>query len=125
VFKHLLSRFYSSSVRFSYWRGRKNHEVDLLADTGGRLIPFEVKYRTQHTGKRELKGLIELCETKAIEHAYVVTRSLHDFGPFGDKQISSKTNSQMPAHLMRIPAPLLCYWLGASEVETGEQPVRM
>jgi len=117
VFKHLLSRYYASSVRFSYWRGRKHHEVDLLADVGGQFVPFEVKYRNQHTGKRELKGLLELCETKPIEQGYVVTRSMHDFGPFGDKTTSSTMNTL----LMRIPAPLLCYWLGASELDSAEQ----
>jgi predicted AAA+ superfamily ATPase len=121
VFKHLLSRYYASSVRFSYWRGRKHHEVDLLADAGGQLIPFEVKYRSQHTGKRELKGLIELCDTKAITHGYVVTRSMHDFGQINDKLLGDHTRTQ----LIRIPAPLLCYWLGASELDSNEQPISM
>lgn len=121
VFKHLLSRYYASSVRFSYWRGRKHHEVDLLADTGGQLIPFEVKYRSQHTGKRELKGLIELCDTKAITHGYIVTRSMHDFGQINDKLLGDHTQTQ----LIRIPAPLLCYWLGASELDSNEQPISM
>jgi len=121
VFKHLLSRYYASSVRFSYWRGRKHHEVDLLADAGGQLIPFEVKYRSQHTGKRELKGLIELCDTKAITHGYVVTRSMHDFGQINDKLLGDHMRTQ----LIRIPAPLLCYWLGASELDSNEQPISM
>jgi hypothetical protein len=41
------------------------------------LIPFEVKYRAQHTGARELKGLIELCEQKTAR-SHIVTKSLDD-----------------------------------------------
>jgi len=50
--------------------------IDLVAEVGGELIPFEVKYRAQHTGARELKGLVELCQSKRIERGYVVTKSL-------------------------------------------------
>jgi predicted AAA+ superfamily ATPase len=121
VFKHLLSRCYASSVRFSYWRGRKQHEVDLLADVGDQLIPFEVKYRNQHTGKRELRGLLELCDTKTIEHGYIVTRAMQDFGRFNEKQLNDRLSTQ----LIRVPAALLCYWLGASELDSTEQPVSL
>ena len=78
VFKHLFARYYSQNVRFSYWRGKRDHEVDLVAEVAGELIPFEVKYRAQHTGARELKGLVELCQSKRIERGYVVTKSLDD-----------------------------------------------
>jgi len=64
VFKHLFARYYAHNVRFTYWRGKKEREVDLVAEVNGEVIPFEVKYRAQHTGARELKGLIELCEQK-------------------------------------------------------------
>ena len=121
VFKHLLSRCYASSVRFSYWRGRKQHEVDLLADVGDQLIPFEVRYRNQHTGKRELRGLLELCDTKTIEHGYIVTRAMQDFGGFNEKQLNDRLSTQ----LIRVPAALLCYWLGASELDSTEQPVSL
>lgn len=64
VFKHLFARYYSQAVRFSYWQNDKNQEVDLVAEVGDRLIPFEVKYRSQHTNLSDLKGLLELCEKK-------------------------------------------------------------
>lgn len=108
VFKHVFARYYAQNVRFSYWRGKRDHEVDLLADVGGELIAFEVKYRTQHAGARELKGLIELCQAKHIERAYVVTKSLDDFGPVQDLPSGATA-------ILRIPAPLLCYWMGAME----------
>ncbi|MCB1689253.1 MAG: ATP-binding protein [Halioglobus sp.] len=116
VFKHLFARYYSQNVRFSYWRGKRDHEVDLVADVGGELIPFEVKYRAQHTGARELKGLIELCASKRIERSYVVTKSLDDFGPLLKLPQKLSSGGQAPSKVMRVPAPLLCYWMGASEL---------
>src|SRR5690606_15479215 len=46
-FKHVFTRYYSSTPRFSYWQDKRNRnlEVDLIAEVGDRLIPFEVKYR--------------------------------------------------------------------------------
>jgi predicted AAA+ superfamily ATPase len=118
VFKHLFARFYKKAVRFTYWRGKKDHEVDLVAEVDARAIPFEVKYRARHTGARDLKGLLELCARKDITHGYVVTKSLDDFGLMTDLP-----SSGAPApRIMRIPAPLLCYWMGASEVSQHELP---
>ncbi|MCU0898716.1 MAG: ATP-binding protein [Burkholderiales bacterium] len=111
VFKHLFARYYPQNVRFSYWRGKKDREVDLVAEVEGHIVPFEVKYRAQHTGARELRGLIELCEQKRIDRAYVVTRSLDDFGPLA----VAAPNEATASRIMRVPAPLLCYWMGASE----------
>lgn len=112
VFKHLFARYYSRNVRFTYWRGKKDHEVDLVAEVGRELIPFEVKYRAQHTGLRDLKGLLELCQQKSIDRGYVVTKSLEDFGAIRELPDTD-------TRIMRIPAPLLCYWMGASEIPLG------
>lgn len=114
VFKHLFARYYAQNVRFSYWRGKREHEVDLVAEAGGELIPFGVKYRAQHTGARELKGLIELCQAKRIARGYVVTKSLDDFGPMQGLPLAEA--AALPTQIMRIPAPLLCYWMGSTEV---------
>ena len=108
VFKHLLARYYSQNVRFTYWIGTKKHEVDLVAAINNQIIPFEVKYRAQHTGARELKGLSEFCKKKAIEYAYVITKSFEDFGPLVLPDVNTK--------VMRIPASLLCYWMGETEL---------
>lgn len=86
-----------------------------MAEVGGEIIPFEVKYRAQHTGMRELKGLIELCESKRISRGYVITKSLDDFGLMTRPQ-PARDSDQAPAQIMRIPAPLLCYWMGATEL---------
>lgn len=112
VFKHLFARYYAQNVQFSYWRGSKEHEVDLIAQIEDQIIPFEVKYRTQHTGFKALKGLSELCKKKPVTHGYVVTKSLDDFGFLGELP-DTKTK------IMQIPATLLCYWMGASELKKG------
>lgn len=101
VFKHLFARYYARNVRFTYWRGKRDREVDLVAEVNGQVIPFEVKYRAQHTGARELQGLIELCEQRRITRGYVVTRSLDDFGLMRDMSQASESTTQ----IMRIPAP--------------------
>lgn len=107
VFKHLFARYYAHNVRFTYWRGKKDREVDLVAEVEGAIIPFEVKYRAQHTGTRELKGLLDLCAQKDISRGYVVTKDMDDFGPM---------TSDALVQIMRIPAPLLCYWMGSAEI---------
>ena len=114
VFKHLFARYYARQVRFTYWRGKQNHEVDLVvAEFGDHLIPFEVKYRAAHADPRQLKGLIELCKTKAVERAYVVTKSLDDFGLLASPD-------DVATRIMRVPAPLLCYWMGEAETHSSE-----
>lgn len=105
----MFARYYAQNVRFTYWRGKKDREVDLVAEVGGQIIPFEVKYRAQHTGLRDLKGLLELCQQKSIDHGYAVTKSLADFGLISDLPNAT-------AKIQRIPAPLLCYWMGESEL---------
>jgi len=114
VFKHLFARYYAQNVRFTYWRGKKDREVDLVAEVDGQLIPFEVKYRTQHTGLGDLKGLLELCQQKSIHRGYVVTKSLDDFGIIADLPDTT-------TRILRIPAPLLCYWIGVSELTEEQQ----
>lgn len=123
VFKHLFARYYAQNVRFTYWRGARDHEVDLVAEVGGELIPFEVKYRAQHTGVRDLKGLIELCRAKRIARGYVITKSLSDFGPMQGLPRPAPDAAQTDeTRIMRIPAPLLCWWMGATELASeGER----
>ncbi len=107
-FKHLFTRYYSRSVGFSYWRGKNDKEVDIVADLGGELVPFEVKYRSPtNTGARELKGILEFCASHQVKRGYVITRDWNDCGIFPGAQ----------ANLLKVPTPLACYWLGRSEVE--------
>jgi len=109
-FKHVFTRYYDVTIGFSYWRGSRREEVDIVADVGGRLIPFEVKYRRQHTGRDDLKGLIVLCREKRLKRGYIITRDMADFS------VLPIDTPDGTAHLLKIPAPLACYWLGRSEL---------
>ena len=106
-FKQVYMRFYEESIGFYYWRGTTDREVDIIAQLGDLIIPFEVKYKGAGVRAKDLKGLKEFCSQHKIDRAYVITRNVEDFGPIslGD----TKT--------MRIPAPLACYWLSESESE--------
>jgi predicted AAA+ superfamily ATPase len=114
-FKHVFTRFYDVSVQFAYWHGKKEVEVDIVADVEGRLVPFEVKYRGQSTGPSELKGLREFCATKKVKRGYVITRSLSDFGVLKLKE------GGIEIELIKIPASLACYWLGRSELQSANR----
>ncbi len=113
VFKHIFARYYPANVRFSYWRGKKDHEVDLVAEVGSEIIPFEVKYRSRSPSPADLKGLFEMAHQKQLERAYVVTKETDDIGVLASKA--------SPVAIMRIPAPLLCYWMGSTELESASR----
>lgn len=114
-FKHVFTRFYGVNVNFSYWRGKKNAEVDIVAEVPGRLVPFEVKYRGQNTGAGELKGMREFCAARKVRRGYVITRHLQDFGVFRLRE------DGVDIEILKIPAPLACYWLGRSELESASR----
>lgn len=109
-FKHVFTRYYDMSVGFSYWRGKRSDEVDIVADVRGRLVPFEIKYRHHHTDLDELKGIIEFCTSKKISRGYVVTRGMEDF------TVVPLDGTPASTRLLKIPALLACYWLGQSEL---------
>jgi predicted AAA+ superfamily ATPase len=115
VFKHLFARYYQRQVRFTYWRGKKDSEVDLVAEMADELVPFEVKYRGGNTGPKELRGMIELCVQKKLTRGYVITRSLSDYGLLEGLPYECATK------IFRIPAPLLCYWMGESETHSASE----
>ena len=107
-FKHVFTRYYSISIGFSFWRNSKTgNEVDLVAEVQGETIPFEVKYSDSLIDVRKLKGLREFCNAHALSRGYVITRRFNDFGPL--------TLSDSKAVVLKIPAPLACYWLSQSE----------
>ena len=78
-FNHVFTRYYRQSIGFSYWKGRKDQEVDIIASVEGRLIPFEVKYRSQATGAGDLKGLEQFCADRKVDRGYVITKDMNDF----------------------------------------------
>ncbi len=108
-FKHVFTRYYNVSMGFSYWRGKKQEEVDIVAQLEGQPVPFEVKYRRRDTGAGELKGLASFCRQKKISQGYVVTREMADFSLLPLDGVPGGTT------ILKIPAPLACYWIGQSE----------
>jgi predicted AAA+ superfamily ATPase len=114
-FKHVFARYYQRSVGFSYWHGKKHQEVDIIADMDGQLVPFEVKYRSaSKSGIGELKGMVEFCTEHKVKRGYVITRDWDDFGTIPLAKLDE-------TRLLKIPAPLACYWLGRSEIEPSEK----
>jgi predicted AAA+ superfamily ATPase len=115
-FKHVFTRYYQQSVGFSYRRGKKDQEVDIIAEVEGRLVPFEVKYRNQATGWAELKGMVEFCRERKVSLGYVITKEMADFAV-----MERETEPGVMLQLVKIPAPLACYWLGRTEI-TSQAP---
>jgi predicted AAA+ superfamily ATPase len=113
-FKHLYTRYYPEQPIFSYWQDKKNRdlEVDLIAEAGGRLVPFEVKYQDSELTPRKLKGLRLFLEEKGIQHGYVITQRWEDFGII-ETTSARKGHERDPldAKILAIPAPLACLWL--------------
>ncbi|MEI8295402.1 MAG: ATP-binding protein [Alphaproteobacteria bacterium] len=113
IFKHLFARDYPNhTMNFTYWRGKQEHEVDIVAEGDGQITPFEVKYQSQVPDLRNLKGLVELCRAKNVEYAYVISKAVDHFGQIPSPQIKTK--------IMRIPATLLCYWMGENEFQHNQ-----
>jgi predicted AAA+ superfamily ATPase len=110
-FKHVFTRYYRQSIGFTYWRGKRDREVDIISDVGGKLVPFEVKYSQQHTGLRNLAGLVEFCTRRDVDRGYVITKDIADFGI-----IRLPDNPEV--QLAKIPAALACYWLGQAEMQS-------
>jgi predicted AAA+ superfamily ATPase len=108
AFKHLYV-YYCNTARLSYWLGQNKHEVDVIAEQAENYIPFEIKQEAK-TDIRHFKGLLEFCKEKNVKQAYIVTKSLSEFG-LQEQSIAPNTQ------IMKIPAPLFCYWLGALELK--------
>lgn len=81
-FKHIYTRYYPDQPTFSYWqdKGNRSLEVDLIAETGERLVPFEVKNQDAEPTARRLKGLRLFLEERGVEHGYAITQRWEDFG---------------------------------------------
>jgi uncharacterized protein len=117
VFKHLYTRYYAASVTFSYWRGGRDYEVDLVADSKHGLVPFEIKYSQSSTGPAALKGLHRLLAERKLARGYVVTKDLKDFGKLEVERDGHKSS------ILKIPASLACYWLSQTERSSVEVSV--
>lgn len=106
-FKHVFTRYYKQSIGFSYWRHAKTQkEVDIIAETGDRLIPFEVKYRAR-IDRDDLSGLNQFCADRQVDNAYLITRDIEQFGIRKSQSPNTK--------ILSIPAVLACFWLSQLE----------
>ena len=105
-FKHVFTRYYPDQPVFSYARDKanKDREVDLVAQIGSRLVPFEVKYFDAPVTPKRLRGLCGFLEKHQIEHGYVITRRWEDFRILDEW-------SDGRHRVLAIPAALACYWL--------------
>jgi predicted AAA+ superfamily ATPase len=111
-FKHVFTRFYKQAPRFSYSRGTKDEEVDLIAELPERAVPFEVKYQDADITGKKLKGLRQFLERYDIEQGYVITQRYDDFGALElTSAAKGRERERLKAQVMAIPAPLACYWL--------------
>jgi len=118
-FNHLFARYFRQNVSFSYWHGKKDEEVDIIASVEARFVPFEIKYRSQATNRNDLKGIRQFCDERGVDRGYVITKDLFDFGLMPLSDGDSKTT------LLKIPAPLACYWLGLLELESASHTERI
>ena len=107
VFKHLATEtFRSGGMNFSYWKGVKDREVDIIAEFGDRVVPFEIKYRSkEHTTSKDLRGIVDFCKERRPGLAYAITRDPADI----------ETIAVDGSTIIKIPAPLACYLLGRFE----------
>jgi len=106
-FKHVYTHYYLRNAGFSYWRDRQGREVDVIADVGGRLVPFEVKYREQ-IDDGDMEGLRFFCDERKVDRAYLITKDTADFRII-------QAPSSGAAAILHLPASLACYWLGQME----------
>ena len=110
VFKHLVSRYYRQNIKFSYWKNKKNQEVDFVAELDKTIIPFEVKYHEERASAKDVPGLLEFITKKEASRGYVLTKSLDDFGPMRSQEPGAEK-------IMKIPALLFCWWMGKGELD--------
>ena len=57
--------------------------------------------------------MVEFCTARKVGLGYVITKEPDDFGVMERDLEPGK-----PLQIVKIPAPLACYWLGKSEIET-------
>ncbi|HRH86120.1 MAG TPA: ATP-binding protein [Rubrivivax sp.] len=115
-FKHVYTRYYGQTPRFSYWQDKRNRdlEVDLIAELGDRLVPFEVKYQDAEVTIKRLKGMRLFLEERKVQQGYVITQRWDDFKVLDVTSArTGQEQAKLDAQILSIPAPLACYWLSA------------
>ncbi len=75
----------NSIEMISFWR-TPQHEVDIIKNTENKIIPVEVKYKTQ-IDRKDIKNIIKFMEEFGIKRGFVVTKDLLEQEKIGDKEI--------------------------------------
>lgn len=110
-FKHLYTRYYSAAPNLAYWVGKKDHEVDVVADFGDRVVPFEVKYQDSALTGADLVGLRMFCEKHEPEYGYVITQRWTELGPITLTSAKRSSKETIKTKTIRVPATLACLLL--------------
>jgi len=63
-----------SAARFYYWRTSAGAEVDLLVESQGKLIPYEIKLHSSPV-LNDVRGLVNCMDDLQIANGYVVCKS--------------------------------------------------
>ena len=61
--------------------------------------------------------MVAVTDRTDLERGYVITRDMADFS------VLPIDAAQGRARLLKVPAPLACYWLGQSEVLGASRPL--
>jgi predicted AAA+ superfamily ATPase len=69
-----------------FWRDRHKHEVDLVLDTPGGLLPVEIKYQNR-ISPADIKNLLIFMEEYNVSTGILVTKDLFDKRIAGDREI--------------------------------------
>ena len=84
-------------------------EIDLIIELDGKILPIKIKYQAQDVQARDVPGLIELIQKKeSILQGYIATKIPNDLGYI-------KIDPQREKVILKIPACLLCFYLGQAE----------
>ncbi|MFT6179129.1 MAG: hypothetical protein ACJAQT_002947 [Akkermansiaceae bacterium] len=93
---------------------RKFHSYP-TSEFGECIIPFEVKYQYETVTQGDVMGLRLFIEDKSLDRGYVITQRSNDFGPMEAHSARPRKKSDpLNGRIMKISAPLACYWLSQS-----------
>ena len=92
--------------------------MDIIAELGDRLVPFEVKYQGTEITAKKLKGLRLFLEQRSLDQGYVITQRWEDFGVMEvTSGFAGKEREKLPARVLNTPSPRV---LLAIELSLGD-----
>ncbi len=110
AFGHIDQLRKNSLAPMCYWKDASGrHEVDFVLMGIDEPVPVAVRRGKESGSQPDLRGLAGLHAHRGFSRGYVVTDSADDIGPAETIGHSSKPEGR----IMKVPALLFCYWLGA------------